>query len=64
VTGVSADTLFELVRAGADLSNSGIPRVIVPAGGRVEQSIDVAAAQRAILKAGGYDLPEIARGSK
>lgn len=55
ISGVTAQTLLELVRSGADLSTSGIPKITIPAGGAVEQTIDAAAAQHAILQAGGID---------
>lgn len=57
LTGISADILLNLVRSGADLSGSGIPKIVVRAGNHLEQEIDVAGAQRAILVAGGHAVP-------
>jgi len=63
VAGLTADTLLTVVRAGIDLSASGIPRVVVPAGGEVELTVDAAAAQRAILVAGGVFSASAGAGS-
>jgi len=53
-SGVTADLLIELVRSGRSLEGTGIPKITIPKGGLVEQTIDGGAAQRAIWKTAGW----------